>query len=231
MSDSEPSVSGQPLVRVVKLGGSLLGDAKTPQRISDWLESHETLKGQSNFSSGQESSDSHQPPQTQNIWIVGGGELVNTVRDWDAKFVLDAKSTHWTCIDLMDVNSRLLSAWFPKWPILDRYQDKKHRPSDPNQILLTSHWMRRQNSGLAESWATTSDSIAAAFAGYIQADELVLLKSCELPESISLANLKKSDIVDDQFVPLVEVFGEPTMKIRLVNLSNDLFNGTDLEHF
>ena len=199
-------------LRVVKLGGSLLSDQETPQRIERWLESESALQVSGDLSS------------MRNVWIVGGGELVNTVRDWDAKFSLEPESLHWLCVDLMDLNSRLLSAWFPAWPIWDQQQGV---PGQSNQIFLTRDWLSQHENRLPKSWATTSDSIAAAFADFVDAAELVLLKSCPAPDELSLEGLAASDFVDDQFVPQVRSFRN-RRNIRFVDLSDDGFNEASL---
>lgn len=202
----------KPQLRVIKLGGSLLSVQETPRRIRGWLESESALQVTCDLES------------TRNIWIVGGGEMVNTVRDWDAKFSLETESLHWLCVDLMDLNARLLSAWFSQWPIWDHQQAF---PSQSNQILLTRDWLGQQENSLPKSWATTSDSIAAAFADFVDADELVLLKSCPAPENLSLDGLATSDYVDDQFVPQVRSFRN-RRNIRFVDLSEDRFDEASL---
>lgn len=193
--------------RVIKLGGSLLSNAGTPQRILRWLENNaqqQTPKGARLW---------------KNFWIVGGGELANTVRDWDVKFSLDPKFAHWVCIDLMDVNARLLSSWFSHWPVSDQFTCP---PESMNQIVLVGSWLRQRKSELPESWATTSDSIAMAVANSLQAEELVLLKSCNPPERLSLETLASSDFVDQHFVPQFRSLPR-TLNLRFVNLSSDQF--------
>lgn len=200
--------------RVIKLGGSLLSNSGAPQRIERWLE-HLT-----------EQQKTEGSPVWRNLWIVGGGELANTVRDWDAKFSLAPEFAHWACIDLMDINARLLCAWFPHWEISDQLSNQlKGTAESWNQVFLVSRWLRERKSNLPQSWATTSDSIALFVAESLQAEELVLLKSCDPPdlmEEVSLESLASSDFVDRQFVPQIRSLTK-TINVRFVNLSNDRF--------
>ena len=198
-------------VRVIKLGGSLLGNRETPERILGWLKDQSSVQVAAN------------PNPARNYWIVGGGQLVDNVRQWDAKFSLEPEPLHWLCVDLMDINARLLSAWFPEWPISNQHPI----PGQSNQILLTRDWLGQHENCLPKSWATTSDSIAAAFADFVDADELVLLKSCPPPDEFSLEGLAASDFVDDQFVPQVRSFRH-RRNIRFVDLSDDGFNEASL---
>ena len=63
------------MLRVVKLGGSLLNWPQTPQRLKEWLQ---------------------RQPAGKTVLIAGGGGLVDIVRGWDADFGLgDDTSHHW----------------------------------------------------------------------------------------------------------------------------------------
>jgi len=215
MNDHSCRLNAQ--VRVIKLGGSLLSNPETPLRIGRWLEPDPARQKEA------------EPSSVFNIWVVGGGELVDTVRDWDAKFSLEPEPLHWLCVDLMDINARLLAAWFPKWPIRG-HQISSHQqtaPQQSNQILLNRDWLSRHENSLPKSWATTSDSIAAALADSIDANELVLLKSCPPPALPTLDGLACSDLVDEQFVPQIGSFRN-RRTIRFVDFSNDRFNETPL---
>ena len=39
--------------------------------------------------------------------VVGGGALVEVVRDYDQQHAMDAAQVHWLCVDLLDVTARL----------------------------------------------------------------------------------------------------------------------------
>jgi len=59
--------------------------------------------------------------------------------------------------------------------------------------------LEAQPTRLPHSWDVTSDSIAAAAAVAWEAEELILLKSCDLPTPTGLANLAEQGQVDPYF--------------------------------
>lgn len=171
-------------LRVIKLGGSLLDWPHTPQRISEWIE---------------------RQPRAINFWMVGGGRLVDEIRRFDRQFGLDEIIAHSICLNLMSVTVRLINHWFPNWPVCQCASDVSSaltKGKTSHLILDFERWLKTNASvgdktsigktsigdrqvdltSLTESWEVTSDSCAAYFAASIQADELVLLKSCEVDD-------------------------------------------------
>lgn len=185
----------KPGIRIVKVGGSLL----------DWPELREAIK---KWRSGQ--------PAARNVWIVGGGKLVDVVRDWDDAIGLNAETAHWCAIDLIAVTAQLLHCWFPEWPLIRTDSQLDDMPELPDIIFDASQWLRGR-SDIPQDWTLTSDSIAAIVANRIQADELVLLKSCRLgfdATDVGIHQLAQSGIVDRAF----QDFSHEIPKVRLVNL-------------
>lgn len=69
-------------VRVVKLGGSLLSRADL---LDDFLVWQQTSRS----------------PTTTDLVLVGGGEMVDAVRRWDALRPVEPADVHWLCVDLL----------------------------------------------------------------------------------------------------------------------------------
>ncbi len=187
-------------LRVIKLGGSLLAWGQTPERIEAWL--------------------SQQTPR-RNVWIIGGGALAETVRDWSRRFPLEESTAHHCCLDLMNISRRLVRSWFPEWNTVTQLDPDCLNMDSHNVLLDFSSWLRQSNhagTGLPESWSVSSDSCAAYFANATAATELVLLKSCALPDDRDLKSLASAGIVDESFPNIAAAIAT----IRLVNLrAND----------
>lgn len=184
-------------VRVIKIGGSVLKWEGAQEQISNWLAKQSEMV---------------------NVWIVGGGEIANFVRKWNLQSPLETTDAHWICIDVMSITVRLLKAWFPHWQFSDQFESLAAAEAPANILFDTSNWLRT-TSGLPESWQVTSDSCAGFLAQEIDSEELVLLKSCDIPEAGDLDVLSKAGIIDESF----SHFANGVPLVRIVNVCDPLF--------
>jgi len=198
-----------PVVRVIKVGGSLLELPDLPGRLRQWL--------------------AHQP-RAHNVLIAGGGQLVEQVRCWyrgrqsAEKETLDEVTAHWICIDLMSVTARLLHAWLPEMKYTAEIRLLQRRLHEAGGTLFdVAKWMRSEESSLPGTrlpcrWEVSSDSIAARLAVALAADELVLLKSSwprtQGPKKPGLAALAEEAYIDRMFPRLAAELPP----LRMVNL-------------
>lgn len=173
--------------RVVKLGGSLLDRHQLKRDLTTWL--------------------SEQSP-AQTLMIVGGGALIDAIRRLDDHGGSDPATVHWRCVDLLQTTFQFLSDWFPHWPTIDSVEQLQNAicegvPVDsPTLVGVGSFYAPGGDDGLPHDWRTTSDAIAALLAIRWQADELVLLKSCQVDSSLSIDELAGAGIVDHS-LPLI----------------------------
>ncbi|MFO0942390.1 MAG: hypothetical protein U0930_16755 [Pirellulales bacterium] len=163
------------MITVVKLGGSLLD---LPDLSARWIRflDLEQLVGPI-------------------LLIVGGGNIVESVRRYDAIHTLDSIQSHWLCVDLMNSTATLLGMLLKDAPVLTQVtqlenwlmnnQSAMTQPSAPRTtIVAPSAFYSRElrSDSLPQSWDTTSDSISALLAQLVGAERLILLKSTE-PDS------------------------------------------------
>src|SRR5437868_14058866 len=90
------------MIRVVKLGGSLLDWPQFPAAMQQWL--------------------GRQPPAF-NVLVAGGGALAETIRSADRDFALGEERSHWLCIDALSITARILTAAMPEFPLVSRYAE------------------------------------------------------------------------------------------------------------
>lgn len=180
----------EPNCRVVKVGGSLLKLNRLQDRLLSWI-------------------DVQQPAKT--VIIVGGGELANAIRDMDRSMDLGDYISHWICIDLMGLTTRLLSKLLPDAELVD--SKEKVIGSESSVVFFDCRdWIKTVD--LPTSWSVTSDSIAAVLAEELNAFELVLLKSTIGSKRINEEESVQIGLVDRHF-PLA---AKKIKSIRVVNL-------------
>ncbi|MFO0820226.1 MAG: hypothetical protein U1A77_19920 [Pirellulales bacterium] len=162
-------------IRVLKLGGSLLDWSHWPQALQHWL--------------------AGQPP-ANSVLIVGGGVWGDAVRQWDEHFGLGEAFCHQLCGKLLSLSAELAAKMLKQaateWAEIERIEEyveltrrlQSREDStgrlvvfDAGRYLLTI--CPQDADPLPCDWSVTSDSIAADLACRLNADELVLLKSCD----------------------------------------------------
>jgi len=203
-----------PLIRVVKVGGSLFDCEQFPRLLTDWLAQPTHCRA----------CDAGKPQPTINVMIAGGGNLVDHIRQLDRRFELSAKTAHWMSINAMSATARLLSHLVGtdeptlSWEALQsRLLERSSHP-----IVFDVHqWLLDVEPGqagvrLSHDWRTTSDSISARLACVLAADELALLKSIDAPPKNDWRFAADHNMVD-AFFPEVAT---DVAHITWVNLRN-----------
>ena len=174
--------------RVIKVGGSLLAAPQLPCSLTRWLADQGTA---------------------ENLVLVGGGDLVDAVRRLDRIRPGDPVDTHWLCIELMETTRRIFANWFD-WKSLTSpegllQQVRSGFPSEhPTVVSVQAFYDRDTDIQVPLDWRTTSDTIAAILAITVNADELVLLKSCEIDRGHDLPALSDAGIIDDAMSMLAD---------------------------
>lgn len=182
--------------RVVKIGGSLLLRNTLADDLHHWF--------------------GRQSP-AESFVIVGGGELINSIRRFDEIAPGDAATMHWQCVDLLDLTFDFFCRRMAEWrniASIDSLDSVFGFEQSPTIIRVGAFYQRESKSRLPHDWRTTTDAIAAELAQTIAADELVLLKACDVDESTSLAILSEAGVVDKGIL----VAGYDEERIRIESL-------------
>lgn len=187
---------------VIKVGGSLFDLPDLTARLSGLLNGLEN---------------------TQPLFICGGGATANLVRNWDQTFHLGDTAAHWLAIEALMLNDRLLSQLLPDTKIVTSQAEATTAWKEARVPILSSYPYLKQTSSpqipdLPASWDVTSDSIAAWVALTWPAEELLLLKSVDLPcERTTLSELTEAGFVD----PYLPTFSDSLPCLRWCNLRAD----------
>ncbi len=176
------------MCRVLKIGGSMLLRDDLTTAVNRWID------------------DQSGPPT---IVIVGGGQLINAVRQLDRLRQVDPEQVHWTCVDLLTATARFAAQWF-EWRLIETQAEWQHGLKqgfgDAPVVITPSVFYNpttpRNAVTLPVDWRTTTDSIAALLAHRLKAEELTLLKSCPIPPGQTHQQLADAGLVDAAF-PLI----------------------------
>jgi aspartokinase-like uncharacterized kinase len=187
---------------VCKLGGSLLDWEGLPGALA-WIE--------------------RQWPGQPLVLVVGGGQTADLVRHWDRLFHLGEERAHWLALESLALNESLATELWPRLrPARNRAQvEAAHRDGVPALICASCfvRWGERQAAPpLPHTWQVTTDSIAAWVAQLVDAGELVLAKSVDLPAGCTVTEAAAQGLVDEYFPQLAG--GVP--RLSWVNLRNEV---------
>ncbi|MBK6850249.1 MAG: aspartate kinase [Burkholderiales bacterium] len=162
---------------VVKLGGSLNADLLLPR----WLALLGGLGG------------------GRVAVVAGGGEFADTVRAAQGRWRFDDLAAHNMAVLAMAQTTLMMSSLEPALQLASQ----THEITQVLQTGRTALWWPlealRPAASADTSWDVSSDSLALALARRLNAERLVLVKSCEVAPGDSLDALSAAGIVDARF--------------------------------
>jgi hypothetical protein len=185
------------MIRVVKLGGSLLNLPQLPDRLRHWLAVQ---------------------PEAHHVLVAGGGPLVDQIRTWHAEEPINDVAAHWMCVDLLTVTAHLLHAWLPELPLIEDDRLLCQRVGEPGGTIFgPARWMRHAEPALPGAWLPSSWDTTTVIAGDGEehAALLRLIDALNLQDRVVLTgSLTDAQLVDHLascravcFAPLQEDYG------------------------
>lgn len=133
------------------------------------------------------------------IVVCGGGAFGDEVRRAQAHWRFNDLSAHNMAILAMAQTAYLMHGLNPSLQ-LTRTRSDIHRVLHKGHTAL---WLplelQRSRSTAQTNWEYTSDSIALDLAHRLNAERLVLVKSCEIDPRLSLVQLGEAGVVDRSF--------------------------------
>ena len=165
---------------VVKLGGSLNGDPLLPQ----WLELMAQLGG------------------GRVTLVCGGGSFADEVRRSQLHWQIDDLAAHNMAVLAMAQSAYLAHALNRRLQPVSTLADL-HRVLHSGQtaLWLPLDWLRSE-AGPYTNWDNSSDSIALDLARTLNAEHMLLVKSCAIDPASTLPDLAASGVVDARFLSL-----------------------------
>jgi 5-(aminomethyl)-3-furanmethanol phosphate kinase len=172
---------------VVKIGGSLNDDPLLPQ----WLELMTQLGG------------------GRVALVCGGGGFADEVRRAQAHWQFDDLPAHNMAVLAMAQTAYLAQGLNPKLRLATtKAHIRQVLHSGQTALWLPLEWVR-DRPGIHTTWDTSSDSIALDLARKLNAERLVVVKSCVVEPGASLAELSAAGVLDRRFAAIAKNAGFP----------------------
>jgi 5-(aminomethyl)-3-furanmethanol phosphate kinase len=182
---------------VVKLGGSLLELPGVWAKLRKWLDAL------------------HGP----HILVVGGGAIVEAIREVASLHRLDGELAHNLALKGMELNALVANALLTRSERVYAFSDCRRAYRDGLTPIIDPLWflakLDNEAGPLPHSWDVTSDSVAARVASEFKATHLYLLKSCSAPQLQTWEEFAAEGIVDKWFPN--EARGLSSTEIVLIN--------------
>jgi aspartokinase-like uncharacterized kinase len=167
---------------VVKLGGSLNRDAL----LVRWLELLSTLG------------------RGRVAVVPGGGGFADQAREAQAHWGFDDVAAHNMAILAMAQTAMLLRALSPALQPAMRDADIRRSLRQGRTALWVPLELLRERPDELTNWNVSSDSLALWLARRLNAERLIVVKSCELDAGLSLQQCTEAGVLDRRFASLAE---------------------------
>ncbi len=182
---------------VVKIGGSLNRDPLLPQ----WLELLAQLGG------------------GRVTLVCGGGGFADEVRRSQAHWRFGDLSAHNMAVLAMTQSAYMAHGLQPALQLArDKSEIREVLRGGQAALWLPYEWLR-EHGGADTGWDTSSDSIALDLARQLNAERLVVVKSCAVDPCASFAELGEAGVLDRRFAGIAAGANFPVDLIHRAELA------------
>lgn len=146
--------------------------------------------------------------------VCGGGRFADEVRRAQTDWRISDLSAHNMAVLAMAQTAYLLHGLNPALQLTRSKADIRRVLHGGRTALWLPYELQRDQADGQTSWAVTSDSIALDLARRLNAERLVVVKSCDVDPQASLAELTEDGIVDLRFAALSDDVAFPIDFVR-----------------
>jgi len=190
---------------VVKIGGSLSHDPS----LRHWLTELRAVGG------------------GRVVIVPGGGDFAERVRQYQGEWQFDDLAAHNMCLLAMTQYGLMMQGILPELVIASSEAKIRRALRDGRVAVWVPTALMRDTPDTMTNWDTTSDSLAAWLSTMLNAERLMVVKSCPVDPAEPLEAVAQRGVVDRQFVDqvrdanyVVELIGKDDvalMRDRLLN--------------
>lgn len=177
---------------VVKIGGSMSRDPL----LQTWLRELNELGG------------------GRVVIVPGGGGFADQVREHQAIWRFDDLAAHNMAVLAMAQHALMMQGLCRRLVVAATESQIRHALHEGRTAVWAPFGLMRQEADTLTSWDVTSDSLAAWLANRLNAERLMVVKSCEVDFACDVAQYAEKGVVDKRFS---EVIREASYPVDILN--------------
>ncbi|MDR5761718.1 aspartate kinase [Caballeronia sp. LZ035] len=163
------------------------------------------------------------------VIVPGGGDFADAVRQYQSEWQFDDLAAHNMCLLAMAQYAILMQGVVPELVLASNESRIRRALRDGRVAVWVPTDLMRTTPDKMTNWDVTSDSLAAWLSTSLNAERLMIVKSCEVEANVSLEALAADGVVDRRFPAyvrdanyVVEILGKDdlaVMRDRLLNVT------------
>ncbi|MDR6390554.1 amino acid kinase family protein [Paraburkholderia phenoliruptrix] len=162
------------------------------------------------------------------VIVPGGGDFADKVRQYQSEWCFDDLAAHNMCLLAMTQYALLMQGVLPELVLASSEAKIRRALRDGHVAVWVPTALMRDTPDAMSNWDTTSDSLAAWLSTMLNAERLIVVKSCPIAGNERLDTLAAAGVVDRRFVDyvneanyVVELFNKDNVELmrdRLLNM-------------
>jgi aspartokinase-like uncharacterized kinase len=151
------------------------------------------------------------------VIVPGGGDFADKVRQYQSEWSFDDLAAHNMCLLAMTQYALLMQGVLPELVLASSEAKIRRALRDGHVAVWVPTALMRDTPDAMSNWDTTSDSLAAWLSTMLNAERLIVVKSCPISGNERLETLAAAGVVDRSFVDYVN---EANYVVELFNKDN-----------
>ncbi|AXE96072.1 amino acid kinase family protein [Paraburkholderia sp. 22099] len=151
------------------------------------------------------------------VIVPGGGDFADKVRQYQSEWRFDDLVAHNMCLLAMTQYAIMMQGVRPELVLASSEAKIRRALRDGHVAVWVPTALMRDTPDAMSNWDTTSDSLAAWLSTMLNAERLIVVKSCPIFEDERLETLAATGVVDRRFVDYVN---DANYVVELLNKDN-----------
>jgi aspartokinase-like uncharacterized kinase len=151
------------------------------------------------------------------VIVPGGGDFADKVRQYQNEWCFDDLAAHNMCLLAMTQYALLMQGVLPELVLASSEAKIRRALRDGHVAVWVPTALMRDTPDAMSNWDTTSDSLAAWLSTMLNAERLIVVKSCPIAGNERLETLAAAGVIDRRFVDYVN---EANYVVELFNKEN-----------